>query len=39
MVLTLLVDGQQQRTVEVTHRASTNARTAIRSRPVSPGRT
>ena len=32
MVLTLLVDGQQQRTVEVTHRASTNARTAMKAR-------
>ncbi len=37
MVLTLLVDGQPQRSVEVTHRASVNARTAVQTRFSSLG--
>ena len=37
MVLRLLVDGEVRRTVEVTHRAFTNARTALRTRYTSLG--
>lgn len=37
MVLTLLVDGEPRRSVEVTHRAATNARTAIKARFNSVG--
>ncbi len=37
LVLTLLVDGEERRSVEVTRRASTNARTAIKARSSSLG--
>lgn len=37
MVLTLLVDGEARRTAEITHRASTNARRAVRTRHSSLG--
>lgn len=37
MVLTLLVDGKARRTAEITHRAATNARTAVRTRYSSLG--
>lgn len=37
MVLTLLVDGEPTRSVEVTHRASANAKAAVKARSTSLG--